>query len=106
MKIIGKTVTGYIVEATVNELLNAGGYSDSAFYGREPIPGADEHNRGFVIGADIKVTATFKYLDKLRANEDALVKAASMLSSLHDFVKAGLPSTIIPPEPSDETTNS
>lgn len=98
MKILGKTRNGYLVEATTVELLNASGYSDSAFYGREPIPGADEHNRGFAIGADIKVSATFKYLEKLRANEEALVKAASMLGSLHDFVQAGLPSTVVPPD--------
>lgn len=99
MKIIGKTAKGYLVEADPTELALCAGYS--SFYAAS-VRGSgftrDHNGRELVaLGAQIKVDATFRYLEKLRENEAKCKSSAAFLRGMADMIDAAMPTTIIPP---------
>lgn len=103
MKIIGRTASGYIVEASDIELANAAGY---ASYAQTPgwVPEPGSHWRGaFKIGTEFKPIDTHKYLNNLRDNEDKVRQSETLLRALADMLHTALPTTIIPPTPEGET---
>lgn len=104
MKIIGRTSSGYIVEATDYELANAAGYSqplDAPGWERE---GVSYHRGWFKIGTEFKPTEIHKYLTNLRANEDKVRQSETLLRALADMLHTALPTTIIPPTTEGEPT--
>src|SRR5690348_17538743 len=63
MKIIAKTSTGYLVEATGLELANAAGYNHpSEAPGFKPNNSYSSYSGSFPIGTEFKPTETFDYL--------------------------------------------
>ena len=103
MKIIGKTVDGYIVEATGEELAKAAGY-----YGLREIPGVKQISTGYggylyelPVGTKILPSRTHNYLNALRDNEDKVRQSEGMLRALADMLRAALPTTIILPRDPD-----
>lgn len=110
MKIIGKTDTGYLVEASLAELVQVSGESwvnkagfvqqtqSSSGYGR------DAH---IPLGTIIEVSPRFKRLEELEAARDRVLGSISSLRGLADLLdKAIPPGLAIPakpkPEPKDD----
>lgn len=102
MKIIGRTAHGYIVEASDIELANAAGY-DACPQAPGWMPDPGSHWRGvFKIGTEFKPRETHTYLGKLRENEDKVRQSETLLRALADMLHTALPTTIIPPEATEQ----
>lgn len=103
MKIIATTSTGYLVEATGEELANAAGYRNIS-----DVPGAIRIDHGwswsFKIGATFKPDAALLYIQELRRHEEKIKSSASMLRALADMLAGALPTTMIPPLIDSEAT--
>lgn len=95
MKIIATTPTGYLVEATGEELANAAGYRSAS-----DVPGAIKENHrwewSFKVGTTFKPDAAFLYLQELRRHEEKIKSSMSMLRALADMLAGALPTTMIP----------
>lgn len=99
MKIVARTTGGYIVEATAEELAMSAGYSAHASHTWPGYsPGNHREQPHFPIGTEIKPAETHGYLSKLREHERAVATSAGHLRALAGMLAAALPSTLIPPE--------
>ena len=107
MKIIGKTESGYLVEASALELANSAGYAhpcEAPCFKR-----SDSYNSYvgyFPIGAEFKPTLSFDYLRQLRQHEDKVKTSESILRALADMLHGALPTTVIPPVEKDASTEA
>lgn len=101
MKIVGRTDTGYLVEATEAELANIAGHAypnqapwaeltkSTGYGGAKPIP----------TGTKIEVTKRFQHLEVLQRREKEVRDAAATLRALADLMVTQMPSVKFPPEP-------
>lgn len=105
MKVIAKTNTGYLVEATADELAQAAGYRHFAAAVHRA-PGFiynDYHVSQIPIGTVVHVDKAQSYLEALHSQEKKCRDSAAFLRGMADMLDAALPTTIIPPpEPEDE----
>jgi hypothetical protein len=108
MKIIGRTGgSGYIVEATENELALCAGFTSDYDDGWKKMRPAARPNgweaTSLAIGAMI-LPVIAPYMSRLRDNEAKAKASAEMLRTLADMITLHLPTTIIPPseEQADE----
>ena len=100
MKVIAKTDSGYLVEATGEELARAAGYR----WLNSDVPGAKiergSYSEKWVLPIDTKidVSAAHDYLRNLRDSEDKCKSSAAFLRGMADMIDAALPTTIVPPD--------
>lgn len=104
MKIIGRTAYGYLIDATAHDIAGAAGFtSPSECPGWKPDSPHRRWDGSFPVGVEIKPSEGLAYLNKLRAAEEAVKKAETLLRALADMLHSALPSTIIPAdEPNGE----
>lgn len=104
MKIIGRTESGYIVEAEANELARCAGFASAysaAEAGDHQKPNGfsrDHYSRpSIAFGTKIEVNATFRYLENLREQEAKCKSSAAFLHGMADMLDGAMPTTLIPP---------
>lgn len=98
MKIIAKTAKGYLVEASQAELTHVAGYFHATEVPGWQREGYSSYNGSFPIGTEIKPSASYDYLKKLREAEADVKKSEGMLRALADMLHQALPETIVPPD--------
>jgi hypothetical protein len=95
MKIIAKTSSGYLVEATAMELAAAAGYRHpNQTPGWKPVQ-YEAWNGSFPIGLEIKPSDALKYLNDLRDAEAKVKESEAQLRALANILHAALPTTMI-----------
>lgn len=103
MKIIGKTRTGYLVEATEEELGHCAGWSyPTQHAGYQKGYSGNNYVSGFPIGTVIEVTAAHTYLEMLHDAEKPVKAAAKFMRELAGMIEGCLPTTIVPPPAAEE----
>lgn len=103
MKVIAKTESGYLVEATSAELANIAGeqhLSHTDFVKSEP----SGYGRSWKIpiGTTINVTERFQHLVKLETARDAVLSNASALKGFAAILEKAVPAALVIPEPEFE----
>lgn len=95
MKIIGRTMRGYILEAAADEVAQCAGFSNSYDLHKELGISPDT---SISIGTDVRVKETFRYLSRLKGAETDVKRSETHLRALADMLGAAMPTTIIPPD--------
>lgn len=104
MKVIGKTASGYLVEATESELNRLAGCR----YGQNvPWAKAGSRPNGVPIGTEFDVSSRFDAMHNLTQAEGQVRQGAAALRALADLAEKSLPSAIVPPPaPAPESENA
>lgn len=106
MKVIAKTGSGYLVEATMGELVNIAGSSSLAGHDFvKETTGSSGYGRDFQlpIGSTINVSERFKVLDAIEKARDRAVSSAAALKGLAELIEKSIPEGLtLPPAPKED----
>lgn len=103
MKVIGKTEAGYLVEASLGELVNVAGesYLNMVEFTQES---PDGYGRKWVIpiGSTVNVTERFRALDAMEKARDQVIGSAAALRGLAELLEKSIPEGLtVPPAPTE-----
>lgn len=94
MKVIGKTDTGYLVEANLAELVHLSGESwvqKAGFVKQQAARSGYGYDADIPIGTVIEVSPRFKRLEELEAARDRVLSSVSSLRGLADLLDKAIP---------------
>lgn len=94
MKIIGRTVNGYLVEMTDDEIAKAAGFKSHYSDGWQKTNGSRDPN----VGSTINVNAAYNYHERILHHQAEAQKAGSFLRALADMMDGSMPDIITLPE--------
>ena len=106
MKVIAKTDAGYLVEATLGELVNVAGSErlDQVGFVKERA-GSTGYGRDWhiPIGSTVNVSERFKVLDAMEKGRDRVLGSAAALRGMAELVEKSIPEGLtLPPAPKED----
>lgn len=93
MKVIGKTINGYMVEATADELAAACGFGSSYNDTWRRYHG---HSGEKLVGATLEVETEIRFHNRVKQHQKEAGSAANTLRALADLIGGALPDVVIP----------
>lgn len=104
MKIIGKSATDYLVEASEYELMLAAGFNSVHNDGwKKLLAGTGWDAKYLPIGTVINVTAAYNFHRRIADHQDKARSSAAFLRGLADMLDGAMPDVIIPPTTEEPT---
>lgn len=104
MKVIAKTDGGYLVEATLGELVQVAGesYVNKADFTTE-VPSGYGKKWTIPIGSTVNVSERFQILDALEKSRDRVLGSAAALRGMAELIDKSIPEGLtLPPAPKEE----
>lgn len=111
MKIIAQTSTGYLVDATMDEIAQCAGFSSTYDDGWKDVlrkSGWPGYDKQFLrIGTEIKVSAAHDFHSRIAQHQDKARSSAGLLRGLADMLDGVMPDVVIPPAaPADKSSDA
>lgn len=106
MKVIAKTDAGYLVEATLGELVNVAGSErlDQVGFVKERT-GSTGYGRDWhiPIGSTVNVSERFKVLDAMEKSRDRVLGSVAALRGMAELIEKSIPEGLtLPPAPKED----
>lgn len=100
MKVIAKTDAGYLVEATLGELVQVAGSDrvDKVDFVKET-SGSNGYGRGWSIpiGSTVNVSERFRVLDAMEKSRERVLGSAAALRGMAELIEKSIPEGLTPP---------